>query len=171
MKIRYFLFILAPVLLLASGGEGSGTTDIIPRTINFLIFAAILYYLIAQPAKEFYLGRKGDIANRLDSIQVKLRESNSKKEFALQKVEEAKVSARAIVETAKKEALILSEKIASDSMSDIENLDKAFNDKMIIEKRQMTRMVVSDVLDEMFKEGSISLDQDEIVKIINQKVA
>lgn len=171
MKIRYFLFILAPVLLLASGGEGSGTTDIIPRTINFLIFAAILYYLIAQPAKEFYLGRKGDIANRLDSIQVKLRESNSKKELALQKVEEAKVSARAIVETAKKEALILSEKIASDSMSDIENLDKAFNDKMIIEKRQMTRMVVSDVLDEMFKEGSISLDQDEIVKIINQKVA
>ena len=65
----------------------------------------------------------------------------------------------------------MSEKIASDSMSDIENLDKAFNDKMIIEKRQMTRMVVSDVLDEMFKEGSISLDQDEIVKIINQKVA
>lgn len=65
----------------------------------------------------------------------------------------------------------MSEKIASDSMGDIENLDKAFNDKMIIEKRQMTRMVVSDVLDEMFKEGSISLDQDEIVKIINQKVA
>ena len=62
--------ILAPVLLLASSAQGSGVTDIIPRTINFLIFAAILYYLIAQPAKEFYLSRKGDIANRLDSIQI-----------------------------------------------------------------------------------------------------
>jgi len=171
MKIRYFLLILAPVLLLASGAQGSGVTDIIPRTINFLIFAAILYYLIAQPAKEFYLGRKGDIANRLDSIQVKLRESNSKKEIALQKVEEAKISARTIVETAKKEALILSDKIAADLMIEMENLDKSFNDKTIIEKRQMTRAVVSDVLDEMFKEGSISLDQDEIVKIINKKVA
>ena len=53
----------------------------------------------------------------------------------------------------------------------VENLDKSFNDKTVIEKRQMTRTVVSDVLDEMFKEGSISLDQDEIVKIINKKVA
>ncbi len=171
MKIRYFLLMLAPVLLLASGAHESGTTDIIPRTINFLIFAAILYYLIAQPAKEFYLGRKGDIANRLDSIQVKLRESNSKKEIALQKVEEAKTSARVIVETAKKEALLISEKINADLMLEIENLDKAFNDKTIIEKRKMTRAVVSDVLDEMFKEGSIALDQDEIVKIINKKVA
>ena len=65
----------------------------------------------------------------------------------------------------------MSDKIAADLVVELENLDKSFNDKIIIEKRQMTRAVVSDVLDEMFKEGSISLDQDEIVKIINKKVA
>lgn len=171
MKMKYFLLIMAPVLLLASGGEGSGTTDIIPRTINFLIFAAILYYLIAEPAKQFYLGRKGDIANKLDSIQVKLRESHGKKELALQKVEEAKASARVLIETAKKEAVLLSEKIAIDSNSEIENLDKAFNDKISIERRKMTRTTVCEILDELFKEGSISLDKDEIVKIVNKKVA
>ena len=35
----------------------------------------------------------------------------------------------------------------------------------------MLRAIVCEVLDEMFKEGSISLDNDEIVKIVNKKVA
>lgn len=171
MKLRYVLVMLAPVLLLASGAEGHGSTDIIPRTINFLIFAAILYYLIAEPAKQFYFGRKNSIATKLDSIQVKLRESNTKKESAQQKVEEAKASVRVLIETAKKEAVLLSDKIASDATVEIENLEKAFHDKVSIEKRKMTRAVVTEILDEMFKEGSISLDKEEIVKIVNKKVA
>lgn len=169
-KIGYFLLMLAPAMLLASGG-GSGATDIFPRTINFFIFAAILYYLIAEPAKQFYRSRKGDIANRLDSIQVKLRESHGKKDLALQKVEEAKANARILVETAKKEAALLSERILTETDAEIENLEKALHDKMAIERRKMTRAVVSEILDEMFQEGSISLDKDEIVKIVNKKVA
>ncbi len=171
MKLKYILVLLTPALLLASGAEGHGSTDIIPRTINFLIFAAILYYLIAEPAKQFYLGRKSSIATKLDSIQVKLRESSNKKENAQQKVEEAKATARVLVETAKKEAVLLGEKIASDVTIEIENLEKTFNDKVSIEKRKMTRSVVTEILDEMFKEGSISLDKDEIVTIVNKKVA
>ncbi|MDD3342858.1 MAG: F0F1 ATP synthase subunit B [Sulfurospirillaceae bacterium] len=171
MKLKYVLLMFTPVLLLASEAGGHGATDIIPRTINFLIFAAILYYLIAEPAKQFYLGRKSNIATKLDSIQVKLRESSNKKESAQQKVEEAKASARVLIETAKKEAILLSEKIAADVSVEIDNLEKAFNDKVSIEKRKMTRSVVSEILDDMFKEGSISLDQNEIVKIVNKKVA
>jgi len=84
-NIRYLLLLAAPAILLASGGSG-GPTDIIPRAINFTIFAAILYYFVAGAAKQFYFGRKDAIAQKLDSIQMKLRESNSKKEEALQKV-------------------------------------------------------------------------------------
>ena len=157
--------------LMASGGEGHGGTDIFPRTLNFLIFAAILYYYVADSAKQWYLGRKNDIAAKLDSIQVKLKESNSKKETALQKVEEAKANAKVLVETAKKEAVLLADKVANDVNTEIENLEKAFEDRVNIERRQMQRAVVSEVLEGMFKEGSISLDNDEIVKIINKKVA
>ena len=157
--------------LMASGGEGHGGTDIFPRTLNFLIFAAILYYYVADSAKQWYLGRKNDIAAKLDSIQVKLKESNSKKETALQKVEEAKANAKVLVETAKKEAVLLADKVANDTNTEIENLEKAFEDRINIERRQMQRAVVSEVLEGMFKEGSISLDNDEIVKIINKKVA
>ena len=95
----------------------------------------------------------------------------SKKEEALQKVEEAKVTVRALIETAKKEAIMLSEKIAVDANAEIENLEKAMHDKVKIEERQMQRAIVNEVLDELFKEGSVSLDENEMVNIINKKVA
>lgn len=170
MKLKYFLLILAPVIVLGSDAAKSGT-DIVPRAINFLIFASILYYLVADAAKDFYFGRKNAIATKLDSIQMKLKESNSKKEAALQKVEEAKASVRTLIETAKKEAVILSDKIAADTEQEIENLEKALHDKVSIEERKMQRNVVNEVLDDLFKEGSIALDHNEMVKIINKKVA
>ncbi len=162
---------IAPIIVLASSAEGHGGTDILPRTLNFLIFAGILYYLVAGAAKEWYVGRKSSIAQKLDSIQVKLKESHSKKEQALQKVEEAKVNAKTLIETAKKEAVLLSEKVAQDADQEIENLEKAFQDRTLIERRKMQRAIVCEVLDELFKEGTISLDHDEIVKIVNKKVA
>ncbi len=171
MKMNYFLLLLAPIALLASGGESGGSTDILPRTINFLIFAAIMYYYVADAAKQWYVGRKTEIATKLDSIQVKLKESNSKKEIALAKVEEAKANVRALIETAKKEAVILSDKVAQEAEIEIESLDKVFEDRVTIERRKMQRVIVCEVLDEMFKEGSIALDNDEIVKIVNKKVA
>ena len=169
-NIRYLLLLAAPAILLASGGSG-GPTDIIPRAINFTIFAAILYYFVAGAAKQFYFGRKENIAQKLDSIQMKLKESNSKKEEALQKVEEAKVTVRALIETAKKEAVMMSEKIAVDANTEIENLEKAMYDKVKIEERHMQRVIVNEILDELFKEGAVALDENEMVNIINKKVA
>ncbi len=172
MKMNYIILLfLAPIALFANAGESDGASDIIPRTINFLIFAAIMYYYVADAAKQWYCGRKNEIATKLDSIQVKLKESNSKKEGALQKVEEAKANARALVETAKKEAILLSDKVAQETDTEIANLSKAFEDRIGVERRKMQRAIVCEVLDEMFKEGSISLDNDEMVKIVNKKVA
>lgn len=171
MKMNYILLLLAPVALFANGGESGGATDILPRTINFLIFAAIMYYYVADAAKQWYVGRKTEIATKLDSIQVKLKESNSKKEVALQKVEEAKANTRVLVETAKKEAILLSDKVAQEAEIEVANLSKAFEDRVNVERRKMQRVIVSEVLDAMFKEGSISLDNDEMVKIVNKKVA
>ena len=171
MKMNYLLLLLAPIALFASGGESGGSTDILPRTINFLIFAAIMYYYVADSAKQWYVGRKTEIATKLDSIQVKLKESNSKKEVALQKVEEAKANTRVLVETAKKEAILLSDKVAQEAEIEVANLSKAFEDRVNVERRKMQRVIVSEVLDAMFKEGSISLDNDEMVKIVNKKVA
>jgi F-type H+-transporting ATPase subunit b len=50
--MKKFLLFLAGVLAFAS--EGSGHTDIIPRTINFIIFVAILWYLVGDKVKRFF---------------------------------------------------------------------------------------------------------------------
>lgn len=168
--LRYLAVLVLPAILVASG-EASGPTDIFPRTINFLIFVSILYYLVAGFVKQFFVGRKGAIAQKLDSIQMKLKESNGKKEEALQKVEEAKANVRALIETAKKEAVLITEKIAADTVLEMENLEKSLQDKITIEERKMQRFTVTEILDELFKEGSIALDHNEMIKIINEKVA
>jgi F-type H+-transporting ATPase subunit b len=169
MKLKFILLLLAPGLLLASGGGGE--TDIVPRAINFIIFASIMYYLLADHAKDFYKNRIAGIADRLDSIQVKVKESVQAKESAQAKVEEAKANAKSLIETSKREAQLLSEKVVSDMQNELQNLEKGFKEKTQIEKRRMARDVVSTVLDEMFAKGSISIDEEELVKIVMKKVA
>ena len=161
MMLKYLPLLLLPAAAFASGG-GSGEYDILPRAINFAIFAGILYYLIAEPAKTFYNDRLNGIAERLESIQQKLKESKAKKEEAVNKVEEAKANAKALVQTAQREAEILSEKLAADLRVELENLDKSHNESVEIERRRMTRSVVTEVLDEMFESDAISIERDEL---------
>jgi len=170
MKLKYMLLILSPALLLASGGE-SGETDIVPRAINFIIFASIMYYLLADHAKNFYNGRIAGIADRLNSIQIKVKESITAKQNAQEKVEEAQASAKTLIETSKTEAQLLSSKVIEDTDVELQNLEKSFNEKKDVEKRRMARDVVTSVLDEMFAKGSISIDQEELVEIVMKKVA
>ena len=171
MKIRYILLLLVPALLLANGGESEGGTDIFPRVVNFVIFAAILYYLLADHVKAAYKGRIAGIANKLDSIQAKVKESVKAKESAQAKVEEAKHNAKSLIESSKKEAQLLAQKVAEDSELEISNLEKGFEEKTQIERRRMAREVVSKVLDEMFEKDSVSIDKEELVKIVMKKVA
>lgn len=170
MKLRYILLLLSPALLFASGG-GNGETDIVPRAINFIIFASIMYYLLADHVKNAYKGRIAGIADRLDSIQTKVKESVTAKQNAQAKVEEAKANALSLVETSKKEAQLLSQKVLNDTDTELKNLEKAFKEKTDIERRRMARDVVTDVLDKMFDKDSISIDKEELVKIVMKKVA
>jgi len=171
MKLRYILLMFVPALLLASSGAEGGHTDILARTVNFAIFAAIMYYLLAEPMKSFYLGRKNSIAGKLDAIQEKLKESSKAKEAAQSKVEEAKANAKSLVETSKKEAQLLAEKVAKETQLELDALDKAFKEKTDIQRRKVAREVVGNVLEQLFDGETIALDKEELVTIVMKKVA
>jgi len=166
------MLLLLPVVVLASGAaEGEGKTDIVPRVINFVIFASILYYLIAKPLKEYFTGRTTEIADRLTSIQDKLKESKDEKEQALQGLKDADENAVEIIATAKKEAVMLSDKVAQNLKKDLENLKKSHDDRVKVEEKKMSRAVVNEVIDEMFDNGKINLKNDDFLNIIKKKVA
>jgi F-type H+-transporting ATPase subunit b len=79
--------ILLPLLfvtasLFASEHAADGGTDIVQRTVNFVIFAGILWYLLAEPVKNYFGGRSQGIADELQKVQERLRESKQAKEAA-----------------------------------------------------------------------------------------
>ena len=86
--------LLAPVLILANSGHHVDPTathyfkltgrehDFWQRVLNFSIFAGLIYYLVANPIKEFFKGRSGDISNQIKEIEAKLQESKNEENLA-----------------------------------------------------------------------------------------
>ncbi|KGI56523.1 F0F1 ATP synthase subunit B [Campylobacter sp. MIT 97-5078] len=168
MKKIGFVLAFLPLALFAAP-NGSGEYDIIPRTINFLIFVAILFYFLARPAKEFYNNRITKIATRLEEIQNKVLESKNKKLETIKKLEDAKKEAIVAINTAKKEAELLAVKLKNDTKNDIALLEKHFEEQKVYEQRKMQKEVIAKILNQMFSE--CKLKQDEILDIMLKKVS
>ncbi len=171
MKFKYLFILLLPAIMFASNQEAHEGTDIVARSVNFLIFAGILYYLIADKIKAFFKGRTKGIADQLTSIQDKLNSAKKAKEDALSEAKEADEKAKELVELAKKEAVLLSEKISKDAQSEIVHLEKALQERMEIEEKKMSKEVVSEVIDTLFADDKIKLSNDDFLNIIKKKVA
>ncbi len=174
MYLKYLTLLLLPVVMLASGDaesvehEGS---DIIPRVINFLIFAGILYYLIADKIKDFFKGREEGVAQRLSEVEEKLKAAKLHKEETAQQAKDAEVKAQEIVEASKKEAELLTARINEALSHDKLQLEKSFQDRMEIESNKMKKEVVNEVLEEMFSSDSAKISNEDLLNIIKKKVA
>ena len=146
-------------------------TDIVERTVNFFIFAGIVYYLIAEPVKAFFTGRTQGIADELEKVQDRLKESKTAKESANTKIDEAKKLAEEIMISCKKENVIINDKMASQLVFDLNNLEKQQDDLMGLEKRQMVRNLVEEVLSDALTQDASVLDKSVFADIILKKVA
>ena len=155
----------------AHGAEAEAGTDIVQRTVNFVLFAGIVYYLIAEPVKNYFQSRSEGIASELEKVQEKLRESKKAKAEAVQGVVDAKAVAKNILETAKKENKLLNDKIMKQCEIDLENLTQQNNSLMEFEKREMIRSMVSEVMSDILKDEDTTLDEKAMAEIITKKVA
>ena len=171
MKKLLVVTLFVSASLFASSGAEHGATDIVPRTINFLIFAGILWYLLAKPVKSFFGGRTEEIAGRLNSVQDKLRESKEAKEAAETRVEEAKAFAAELQASTEKEKEILKKHIENQCANEIDVLEKQMKDKEALAERQMVRSVVESVLGDVLAQSTASLDKEKMADIIMKKVA
>jgi len=179
-KILLFALLIVPAILLASGGHSEESrylaqtgreSDFWPRVINFTIFASILYYLIANPIKNFFKGRRDGIAGQLKEIESKLQAAKDEKKEAQAHLDESVNKAAEIIEDAKKEAVILAAKIAEASENELTVLEKQFEEKVTLEERKAARDVIDEVLSENITADDIMLDETKVVDIISKKVA
>ncbi len=159
-KIIAFLGIFA---VFALAGDFSHT-DIIPRTINFIIYAAILWYLAGNKIIGFFKQRKEQIAKKFSEIENKLKESKLRKEALKAELENAKVKAKEIIENAKMETELINKKIKQETEEEIKILQKQFEEFKQMEQNKIKKEVVREFLDKALEE--IHISSDDAVKLI-----
>jgi len=155
---------------LASGG-GEGGTDIVQRTVNFLLFAGLVWYLVADPIKSFFAARSQGIADELQKVQDKLNETISLKKEALAKISDAQKFAEELSIISKKENKILNDSIMVQCDVDLENIAKQNTALMEFEQRKMVQTVVEDLLSDVLSQSSDDFDNKAMANVILKKVA
>ena len=180
-KIVLLSLLIVPAIVLANGhteGEVSRyliqtgrESDYWPRVINFTIFAALIYYLVANPIKDFFKGRSEGIASQLNEIEEKLQAAKNEKKEAQSRLKASEKKAQEVIEDAKAEAMILAEKIASANINELALLEKQYEEKITFEERKAAREAIDEVLSENITADDITLDESKVVDIITKKVA
>jgi len=167
-----FVLVISLIVSEIFANEGVNLTisnsDFIPRLVNFIIFVAILWYLLADKVKNFYANRSNNIAKEFEEIEQKLKDSKAQKEALKAKVEETHKRAEEIIQDAKKEANILKSQILESAKKEVEVLNKGFEDYKFYEKSKLKKEVVKSYLIELTKD--IHLTSEEVANIVTKKV-
>jgi F-type H+-transporting ATPase subunit b len=178
--VKVFALLAVPAILLASGDNAAAEqyfkltgrhTDFGPRLFNFILLAGLLYYLLANPIKNFLKNRTNSIAKELEEIEAKRQSAKDSKIKAEEMLKEAKAKAIEIIEDAKKEAEVIKNNIKKHAEQEVIALEKIFNDKCEIERRKTLRETTVNVLDENISTDDIPLDANKIVQIVTKEVA
>jgi F-type H+-transporting ATPase subunit b len=117
------LLLAGAALAAEAGGHGGGHGEISPekiqdltwRTVNFVVFAAILIKLVAKPAKNFFAKRSRGLAETLEDLE-------AKKAAAALAVKEAETR---LAEVATEREKIIKQYMAEGEMEKAKILDKA----------------------------------------------
>lgn len=164
-----FLFLALQGVIFAS--SSSVETDIVPRAINFIIFAAIIYYLLADKIKGFFAERTIAIQSELEKVQHILNESKAKFDSAQSELENSKLIASQIVSDAQADVARIEQNIAKSVSDEISNLSKHFDEKILVETRKAKKEVVAEVLDVMLQGDNLGISDNEMSSIVLKKVA
>ncbi|MEA3228938.1 MAG: F0F1 ATP synthase subunit B [Campylobacterota bacterium] len=156
---------------LASDVITDGSTDIVERTLNFILFAGLIWYLVAEPAKSFFQARTQSIADELKKVQDRLNESIALKKEAEAKIADAEKYAEELVVSSKKENKLINEKMIEQSEFELETLTKQHDSAKEFEQRKMVNNVVEEILNDVLNESSASFDKKAMASIILKKVA
>ena len=168
-KILFALSVVVPLSLFAS--DANVETDILERTVNFFIFAAIIYYLLADKVKTFFVDRTKSIQADLDKVQDLLKASEKRIADAKLEIENAKKVADELIESANNDVDAIKKKVEVAVEQEIAFLSKSFDEKTELETRKVKKEVVESVLNQLLSNENIELSQNDITNIISKKVA
>ncbi len=168
-RILVLLLMISTYALASETGHSE--SDIVQRTVNFLLFAGVVWYLVGEPAKNYFASRSQAIADELKKVQERLDESVTLKKEALAKISDAEKFAEDLVISSKKENKIINDHIMAQCEADLETLTKQGVVSRNFAQRSMVQNVVENVLKETLAQSSNEFDKEAMANVILKKVA
>ncbi len=168
---RILVLMLSVSTIALASDAGDGSTDIVQRTVNFILFAGLIWYLVAEPVKAYFASRSQAIADDLKKVQDKLNESILLKKEALAKISEAEKFAEELALSSKKENKIINDNIMTQCEADLQAMIKQHALATEFEQRNMVRDVVENVLKETLSQSGSNFDKEAMANVILKKVA
>ncbi|MGL2412377.1 F0F1 ATP synthase subunit B [Helicobacter pylori] len=162
-----FLILLSP---LCATELDISQTDIIERSLNFLLFAGILWYFLAKKLRSFLRSKSLEISKRLEEIQAQLKVSKENKKKLLKELEQAKEKAELIISDANKEAYTITQKYELQTKMDVENLIKNSKALMDLEVKKIKRELVESVFKDLIESKKVSFNVQDCVNILKQRL-
>ncbi|WP_273897659.1 F0F1 ATP synthase subunit B [Helicobacter pylori] len=162
-----FLILLSP---LCATGLDISQTDIIERSLNFLLFVGILWYFLAKRLRSFLHSKSLEISKRLEEIQAQLKVSKENKKKLLKELEQAKEKAELIISDANKEAYTITQKYELQTKMDVENLIKNSKALMDLEVKKIKRELVESVFKDLRESKKVPFNAQDCVNILKQRL-
>jgi len=166
------LVLIAPHMLYASAESVSiEKSDFIERTINFVIFIAIVWYFGADKIKGIFTSRIHSISTQLKDIQESLNKAKKDEDVALMRLEECKRRAKDMLESARQEALLVQKRYNEQVEKDAQILSNLLEGSIEFERRRITQEAVNSILCELLEQDDIKLNRDDYVNIITKRIS
>lgn len=169
LKILAIASLLFSTSLFAS--SAGAETDILQRSVNFLIFAALIYYLLADKLKGFFAARTASIAKSYEDAENKIKEAKAALEEARAKKEEASRLAVDLVASAKNDAILQSKKVLEMADEECVRIQKSAAEEKAMIKKKMIMDSIEETLNDMFERDGFGVADSEFAKIIAKRVA
>jgi len=167
-NIVLFLFIGLGSLF---ANNGHVESDIVPRAVNFLIFAGVMYYLLSTKIKDSFSEKQNNISSALSSVDEKIKLSKKELEEAKKSVEDAKSVAKSIKDSTQAEVDVVLDKMQKQGEFDIELLDRQKEELKEVARNHMIRDVITESLDEIINVDNVVENKEELIKSLLKKVA
>ncbi len=167
MKKLFYICLVLPVFLFASDVQ----TDILPRSVNFLIFVAIMYYILADKARAYFTGRTASIQEEFADIERQKLANKKRITDANKELQRAKVLAGKIVDEATANIDNIKQHIQKTTDEKIAQLVKKTDENITIQTQKLKNQTIDKFIDDIFASQNIKISAKDIVNIINKKVA
>lgn len=164
----------------AGGHEGPNWLNFFWRSVNFLVLAGIIYWLLAKKTKEFFAGRQGGIRTALadaaaarEAAEKKFREYSTKLDKATEEIEQISEMIRSqglaekerIIVEARKEA----EKMKDDTKTRIEQEFKKASQQLRSETVRLSTQMAEELLKKHIQVADHqSMVEDYIAKVVSK---